>query len=413
MNEEVSQRWQWLAMVLLLGALIWLLAPILTPFVMAALFAWLGDPLVDRLEAVGRRRTTAVLTVFGFMAMVGGIVMVLALPLLESQVSQLIDWLPNFADWLRLTAAPWFERRFKVDLAPYVQQEAIVGLLKEHWRQAGGVASNIIGGLSSSGLAIIAFFTNLTLIPVLTFFFLRDWDKMMAQLRELLPRPLEPTIMRLARESDAVLGGFLRGQLSVMLSLGAIYAVGLWFTGISFGLLIGFIAGLLSFVPYLGAIIGVTAAVMASLVTFGDAYHLAMVLMVFAVGQTIESFVLTPWLVGDRIGLHPVAVIFSIMAGGQMFGFLGVLLALPVAAVAMVMLRYAHERYRASSMYGAPRRVAGTDGAMLATPMAMPDSGDAPSVAADAILPAASAAPGADPGTGDFKPEDPGPRPEA
>lgn len=371
MNEEVSQRWQWLAMVLLLGALIWVLAPILTPFVMSALFAWLGDPLVDRLEAAGRKRTTAVLTVFAFMAMVGAIVLTLLLPLMVEQVGQMISWLPNLADWLTTTAVPWMESRFKLSLASYINPDAIVALVKEHWQQAGGVASNIIGGLSTSGLMLIAIITNLTLIPVLTFFFLRDWDKMMASLRELLPRPLEPTIMRLARESDAVLGGFLRGQLSVMLCLGTIYAIGLWFTGISFGLLIGFVAGLLSFVPYMGAILGFGAAVIASLVSFGDMPHLLMVVAVFAIGQTLEGTVLIPWLVGDRIGMHPVAVIFSIMAGGQLFGFLGVLLALPVAAVVMVLLRYAHEQYKGSAMYGRPRQAAGTDGAMVATPVVL------------------------------------------
>ena len=371
MNEEVSQRWQWLAMVLLLGALIWVLAPILTPFVMSALFAWLGDPLVDRLEAAGRKRTTAVLTVFAFMAMVGAIVLTLLLPLMVEQVGQMIGWLPNLADWLTTTAVPWMESRFKLSLASYINPDAIVALVKEHWQQAGGVASNIIGGLSTSGLMLIAIITNLTLIPVLTFFFLRDWDKMMASLRELLPRPLEPTIMRLARESDAVLGGFLRGQLSVMLCLGTIYAIGLWFTGISFGLLIGFVAGLLSFVPYMGAILGFGAAVIASLVSFGDMPHLLMVVAVFAIGQTLEGTVLIPWLVGDRIGMHPVAVIFSIMAGGQLFGFLGVLLALPVAAVVMVLLRYAHEQYKGSAMYGRPRQAAGTDGAMVATPVVL------------------------------------------
>lgn len=369
MNEEASLRWQWLAMLLLLGGLIWLLSPILTPFAMAALFAWLGDPLVDRIEASGRKRTTAVLLVFAFMAMVGGVALVLLLPLLGSQIEQLVNWLPNLADWVTRTAVPWMESRFKLSLAPYVQPDAIVSLLKEHWQQAGGVASNVLGGLSTSGLAILALITNLTLIPVLTFFLLRDWDKMKAQLRELLPRPLEPTVMRLARESDAVLGGFLRGQLSVMLALGTIYAVGLWLTGISFGLLIGFIAGLLSFVPYLGAIIGVSAAVIASLVTQGDMFHLLLVLGVFAVGQTIEGAVLIPWLVGDRIGLHPVAVIFSIMAGGQLFGFLGVLLALPVAAVVMVLLRYGHEQYRASAMYGKPQIE--PDGGAVSIPGAM------------------------------------------
>ena len=158
---------------------------------------------------------------------------------------------------------------------------------------------------------------------------------------------------RLAAESDQVLGGFLRGQLSVMLVLGAIYALGLWLVGLDLGLLIGFIAGLVSFVPYLGAFVGLAAAVIATLVQHGDLTHLALVLGVFAVGQALESFVLTPWLVGDRIGLHPVAVIFAIMAGGQMFGFLGVLLALPVTAVAMVLVRYMHQRYTSSGLYGA------------------------------------------------------------
>ena len=190
-------------------------------------------------------------------------------------------------------------------------------------------------------------------MPVLTFYFLRDWDVLVDNIRHLLPRPLLPTVTRLAQESNDVLGGFLRGQFSVMVALGAIYAGGLWLVGLDLGLLIGMIAGLVSFVPYLGAFFGVSAAVLASLVQHGDPMHLALVLGVFAVGQTLEGFVLIPWLVGDRIGLHPVAVIFAIMAGGKLFGFLGVLMALPVAAVTMVMLRYAHEKYTHSGLYGA------------------------------------------------------------
>jgi predicted PurR-regulated permease PerM len=151
-----------------------------------------------------------------------------------------------------------------------------------------------------------------------------------------------------------VLGGFLRGQLSVMVSLGAIYATGLTLAGIQFGILIGFVAGLVSFVPYLGAFVGISAALIAALVQYGDLTHLMMVLAVFGIGLTCESFLLVPWMVGDRIGLHPVAVIFSVMAGGELFGFLGVLLALPTAAVAMVGLRYAHQRYTESHLYGAP-----------------------------------------------------------
>jgi predicted PurR-regulated permease PerM len=213
-------------------------------------------------------------------------------------------------------------------------------------------------------------------VPVLTFYFLRDWDVMVAQIRDLLPRPYLPTVSRLARESDEVLGGFLRGQFSVMLSLGSIYAIGLWAIGIDLGLLIGFVAGLVSFVPYLGAFVGVTSAVIATLVQHGDATHLLLVMGVFALGQTLEGFVLVPWLVGDRIGLHPVAVIFAIMAGGQLFGFLGVLLALPVAAVAMVLLRYAHEHYRRSGLYGAehaeddPEAIAGEPEVLAPAPVA-------------------------------------------
>jgi predicted PurR-regulated permease PerM len=151
-----------------------------------------------------------------------------------------------------------------------------------------------------------------------------------------------------------VLGAFLRGQMSVMLALGVIYTLGLWMAGIDLALLIGMIAGLVSFVPYLGVFVGATISIVAALVQHGDWLHVAFVIAVFAVGQTLEGFVLTPWLVGDRIGLHPVAVIFAIMAGGQLFGFLGVLLALPTAAVAMVGLRYAHQRYTESHLYGAP-----------------------------------------------------------
>jgi predicted PurR-regulated permease PerM len=177
---------------------------------------------------------------------------------------------------------------------------------------------------------------------------------MMARLRELLPRPLEPTISAFARESDEVLAAFLRGQLSVMIALGAVYTAGLMLVGLDLAVLIGLLAGLVSFVPYLGIIVGGGAALIAAAVQFQDWFHPAMVLLVFVVGQALEGFVLTPWLVGDRVGLHPVAVIFAILAGGQLFGFLGVLLALPVAAVLMVALRHAHGRYLASALYGAP-----------------------------------------------------------
>ena len=186
---------------------------------------------------------------------------------------------------------------------------------------------------------------------MLTFFFLRDWDLFVGRIGALIPRDHYETVRRLAGESDAVLGGFLRGQLLVMLILGVLYAVGLWAVGLNLGVLIGVVAGLLTFVPYLGPASIIVFGGIAALVQFGDWPHLAGVAAVFTVGQIIESYWLTPKLVGDRIGLHPMAVIFAVMAGGTLFGFLGMLLALPVAAVVNVLLRYAHERYTQSQLY--------------------------------------------------------------
>lgn len=353
MIQMDARRWQWLILVVLLGFLVWLLAPILTPFVISALLGWLGDPMVDRLERSGRSRGASVAIVFVLITLLLGLALLVLVPMLWEQVQTLIDFLPRLAAWVAGVAIPWMEQRFHVQLVKYIDPSYLIALIQNHWQEAGGIAATVLGSLSKSSLVLFGILANIALVPVLTFYFLRDWDVLVERVRELLPRPLVPTVSRLALESDLVLGGFLRGQLSVMLALGSIYAVGLWLVGLDLGLLIGFVAGLVSFVPYLGAFVGVSAAVIATLVQHGDPMHLALVLAVFAVGQTLESFVLIPWLVGDRIGMHPVAVIFAIMAGGKLFGFLGVLLALPIAAVAMVLLRYGHHRYTQSGLYGA------------------------------------------------------------
>jgi len=186
---------------------------------------------------------------------------------------------------------------------------------------------------------------------VITFYLLRDWDKLMAQIHDLFPRRFAGTVAKLAGEADDVLGAFMRGQFYVMLAQGVIYSVGLWMVDLELALVIGMMAGLVSFVPYMGVITGVTFACMSALLQFQDVVHLLPVLIVFAVGQSIEGMVLTPWLVGNKIGLHPVAVMFAVLTGGRLFGFLGVLLALPVASVIMVLLRHVHERYTFSGFY--------------------------------------------------------------
>ncbi len=345
------RRVQWTALALGVVWVVWLLAPILSPFVFAALLGWLGDPMVDRLEARRLQRNTAVVLVFSVMTLVLAIVAILLVPLLEQQLVTLVESLPNYRDWFVQTALPWIERRTGLQILSWLDPERLFQLIREHWQSAGGVAATVLGYVSRSGFALMGWLANIVLLPVLTFFFLRDWDLLVERVGALVPRDHYDTVRRLARESDEVLGGFLRGQLTVMLILGVMYAIGLWAVGLNLGILIGLIAGLLTFVPYLGPASIVVFGGIAALVQYGDWQHLAGVAVVFTVGQIIESYWLTPKLVGDKIGLHPMAVIFAVMAGGTLFGFLGMLLALPVAAVANVLLRYAQDRYRHSRLY--------------------------------------------------------------
>lgn len=355
---SASLRMQLLALFLVVGLLLYVLGPVLTPFAVAALLAYLGDPLADQLQRRGLSRQNAVLVVFIAMSLLLTALLLVLVPMLERQISRFITQLPNYVNWMERTVWPWVVTQLGLDsdlAQPGELGNQVAEMLKQHWQTAGGLAAAVVATVSKSGLAILGWVANLVLIPVLTFYFLRDWDRLIERIQDLLPRHIEGLVRRLARESDEVLGAFLRGQLSVMAALAAIYSVGLWLIGLDLALLIGISAGLISFVPYLGTILGLGGALIAAVVQFGpqDWFHPGMVLVVFGIGQMLEGFVLTPLLVGDRIGLHPVAVIFAIMAGGQLFGFLGVLLALPVAAVLMVGLRYLYERYKRSDLYGA------------------------------------------------------------
>ena len=350
-GNTLDIRWQWLILIGIVGFVIWLLAPVLMPFVIAALFAYLGDPLVDRLEK-RMTRTLAVCLVFLVMVIVVVAILVVLVPFIERQIGNFLAQLPTWILWFQTTAAPWLEAHLGVS-TDVLDTQQLIGMLQEHWKEAGGFATTVLGKVSRSGLTVVGWVLNIVLIPVVAFYLLRDWDIMVDRVHALVPRSIEPVVARLAHESDVVLGAFLRGQLSVMVVLGVLYGVGLWLVGLSVGPLIGMIAGLISFVPYLGAITGVIMAVIAALVQYQDFTHVALVLIVFAIGQTLEGYVLVPRLVGEKIGLHPVAVIFAVLAGGELFGFLGVLLALPVASVVMVLLRYAYERYRASELYRA------------------------------------------------------------
>lgn len=347
------KRLQWGLVFLVVGWVVWLLGPVLTPFVLAALLGWLGDPMVDRLERRGRSRAVAVTLVFLLMTLLLALVLIILVPMIERQIVTLIDSLPAYRAWLLGTALPWIEQRTGYELVTWLDTERLIELVRGHWQEAGGIAAAMLGYLSRSGFALLAVVINLVLVPILTFYFMRDWDLLVERCASLVPRDHLDTVTRLAIETSDSLGGFLRGQFLVMLAQGAIYAVGMSLVGLRLGLLIGMIAGLISFIPYLGATVGIVLALVAAIVqTQGFDWQLLIgISVVFTIGQLVESYVLTPRLVGDRIGLHPVAVIFAVLAGGQLFGFLGMLLALPIAAVGNVLLRYAHERYTHSRLY--------------------------------------------------------------
>lgn len=350
-----SQNWFVLAVLVFLGWLLYLLAPVITPFAAAALLAYFGDPLVDRLEKINvfkwpLGRTLAVVFVFLLMLTVFTLLLLVIIPILVEQFRQLAERLPAYLDWVSTTAIPWLATQLGFDDSAF-DVAHITEMLKSYWKEISGAAFNVLETLGRGGQAILSIVINLVLIPVVAFYMMRDWDLMITGIHDLLPRNIVDRVSKLASEIDEVLGAFMRGQLMVMFALGAIYTLGLWLIGLDMAFLIGMGAGLLSIVPYLGSVVGLAVAAGAALFQFHDAMHLLLVLLVFGGGQMLEGMLLTPRLVGDKIGLHPVVVIFAVLAGGQLFGFLGILLALPAAAALNVVVRHAHESYRNSALY--------------------------------------------------------------
>ena len=351
MGESGLRRLAVIGSLLALGIVLHLLSPILMPFLIALALAYLWDPVVDRLERAGLSRTLGVSVVFLVSTLVLLALVLVLVPLLGRQMHVVAAKVPAAIEWFRTSLLPWLQSEFQISEAD-IPLERIKDALMANWKSAGGVAQELLVSATSSSLAVLGWLANLVLIPVVGFYLLRDWDRMIAWIRETLPRPWEQTATQLARECDEVVGAFLRGQFLVMLALGVCYTGGLMLMGLDLALLIGMLAGLASIVPYLGLVLGVAAASIAALLQFGEWQPLLGVAAVFVSAQLLEGMYLTPKLVGDRIGLHPVAVIFSVMAGGQLFGFTGVLLGLPVSAVIMVLLRHVHDRYRASAIYG-------------------------------------------------------------
>ncbi|MDJ0907513.1 MAG: AI-2E family transporter [Woeseiaceae bacterium] len=335
-------RLNWLIAVAIIGWLVYLLAPILTPFVAAALFAYLGDPLADRLERLRLPRSAAVVTVFVLTFLVVALLVILIGPLVQKQVAALVEALPGIAEKVE---QDWLPRVTDVLGIEVGDDIGIGAFLARYSEMAGEWGGKLLMGVSKGGSAVMTAVISLFLIPILTFYMLRDWDGIMLRLGSLVPVSQQETVFSLARETDEMLGAFLRGQVLVMIALSVLYTIGLSISGVEYALAIGVVSGLVSFVPYLGLVFGITLASLTVALEPAPLWPLVGVLVTFTVAQLIEGSILTPKLVGDQIGLHPVIVIFAIAAGGQLFGFFGVLLALPAAAVLSVLTRFAYDRY--------------------------------------------------------------------
>lgn len=346
--NDLHYLW-WLLLACVSGGLLYLLSPILTPFLLAAVIAYICNPMVSRLARNNIPRTAGTILVMLLSLVAFGALILIMVPLFQKEAGRLLDKMPAFLDMLKNHIIPWLEARLDISLEP--DMEVLKEAVSEHWQSAGGVAAKILPSLTSGGMAVVEFLVNLLLVPVVLFYLLRDWDVLIAQIDEMIPRYWHQQVSKLAHETDRILAEFLRGQLAVIVLMSMCYITGLWLVGLEFALPIGLVAGILVFVPYLGMIVGLTLATFAAIMQFQDWSGVIPVWIVFGAGQLLEGMLITPWLVGDRIGLHPVVVIFALMAFGQLFGFFGILLALPVSAIMLVWLRHLHQRYISSNFY--------------------------------------------------------------
>ncbi|ENU19022.1 hypothetical protein F994_01877 [Acinetobacter bohemicus ANC 3994] len=332
---------------------LYLLKPVVLPFIAAFLVAYLFSPLVDKLHRIGLPRWLSIGIVFIGIGVIVTLAIWYVVPLVWQQLIYARDSIPAGIHWLNYTFLPWVSQTFNVE-AMEIDTEQISKVVMEYIQTNYSADSiqSVVLRVAQSGLNFIQIGGVVVLIPIIAFYFLLDWDRMLESLRRLIPRHYEKTTLGIVGECHNVLGAFVKGQFLVMFLLGVVYAVGLQLIGLEVGLIIGMVAGLASIIPYLGFGVGIIAAVIATLFQFGiDWTHLALVIIVFMIGQAIEGYILQPFLLGDKIGLSPVAVVFAVLAGAQLAGFLGMLIALPVAAVIVVLLRHARECYEKSRLY--------------------------------------------------------------
>ena len=344
------RQYLWIVGAALVAALaLQFLGPVLTPFLIGAIFAYIGAPLVDRLQRRRVSRTLGTLVVVLLFGVAVFAILLVLIPLVQAEIGLAVRKLPELLARLAAHLSPWLQENLGIVAA--FDLASIREFVTEHLDQAKGYSGRIMAGLKAGGLFLLSVIVNAVLIPVVMFYLLRDWNMLWERLFDLVPTRWRRKTREITGEIDGVLAEFLRGQGMVMASLALYYVIGLWIAGLQFALPIGILTGLLVFIPYVGFGTGFVLGMLAALLQWSGPGPFLGILAVYGVGQILENYVLIPWLIGDRIGLHPLAVIFALLAFGALFGLAGVLMALPASAALLVGLRHLRKAYRESALY--------------------------------------------------------------
>jgi len=349
LSQEAKRILLWVVLAAVLFAAIVALAPVLTPFLFAFIFAYILNPGVDWMERHRVPRPIGTALMILLLLVICVLLSLLLVAVLQREVPQLRDQLPVLLKKLNAVVAP---RLAEIGVRVRFDFPGLRHMLSERFAASPeDMFATVLTYLKVSGSALITVAGTLFIVPIAMFYLLMDWHRLMRRIENVVPRRWVPKVRELSNETDALLSQYLRGQILVMLILAALYSIGLTIAGFEIGVPVGVFTGLAVFIPYIGFGMGLALAVVAALLQFGNWYGLAAVAVVYGIGQCIEGFYLTPRLVGERIGLHPLVVIFALLAFGQLFGFFGVLLALPTCAVLLVGARQIRRVYLASDLY--------------------------------------------------------------
>jgi predicted PurR-regulated permease PerM len=343
-----SDKWFWGICTVCFFVSVYFTSPVLTPFLLSLVLAYLADPFVTWLEGMKIPRTLGVLISFGFLILVILFSLMVVIPILWSEIRGLLMAIPNVVDMVQSAIIKPIAASLNLEFSG-VSRHVIRDTLISHWREIGSVANSVVSELGRSSKHILTMLGYGLLVPVVTFYLLRDWKKLIEKLAQMVPQGQIHLVQSVVKDIDSVLSEFLRGQLLIMILLGLFYGLALRIIGLEYALIVGFAAGIVSFIPYFGPAVGILLASFIALGQLDQVWLFLGIVIVFGLGQLLESIVLSPVFIGDKIGLHPVWVILVVMVGGHLFGFVGILMALPVGAIARVLLSYSTERSRSES----------------------------------------------------------------